>query len=158
MPLIYITGISGAGKSAVRTELLRRGFEAYGTDEDGIARWVDKVTGTITRRADAPDRTEAFTAQNDWKVEPDRVRALADHAKSDPVFLCGSVANEVEVWDLFTTVIHLSIDQATMRHRVASRTTNDFGKSPHELALMLGWHQTIDEDYARCGAINIDAT
>jgi dephospho-CoA kinase len=34
MALIYVIGASGAGKSTVRTELQRRGYMAYDTDED----------------------------------------------------------------------------------------------------------------------------
>lgn len=50
MPLIYVTGLPGTGKSAVLHELQVRGFEAHGTDEDGLA---DPVT--IQRR---PTRRE----------------------------------------------------------------------------------------------------
>jgi dephospho-CoA kinase len=46
--LIFVTGSSGAGKSTVREEFARRGFEAYDTDEHEIAQWRNKVTGQIT--------------------------------------------------------------------------------------------------------------
>jgi dephospho-CoA kinase len=45
MAFIYITGISGSGKSTVRSELIRRGYEAYGTDEDGLAAFYHHETG-----------------------------------------------------------------------------------------------------------------
>ena len=45
MGLIWVTGICGAGKSAVRGELRHRGYDAYGTDEDGMARWVKRLRG-----------------------------------------------------------------------------------------------------------------
>jgi dephospho-CoA kinase len=35
MGLIYVTGISGSGKSTVRAELRARGFFAHDVDEDG---------------------------------------------------------------------------------------------------------------------------
>ena len=50
MPLIWITGISGSGKSAVRRELRDRGYVAFGTDEDDLAHWIDTETGEVTRR------------------------------------------------------------------------------------------------------------
>jgi hypothetical protein len=41
VPLVYVTGISGAGKSAVCHELKRRGYEAHDTDEENNAVWVN---------------------------------------------------------------------------------------------------------------------
>jgi adenylate kinase family enzyme len=157
MSFILVTGISGAGKSTARKELIHRGYEVHGIDEDGIARWVNKLTGAVTGRVDASARSPGFTQGNDWMVDPECVRQLAQSAQDRPVFLCGAVANEIEVWNLFNTVVLLSIDEATMRDRVAQRTTNDFGKNPHELELMLKWRRTIDDDYRRYGAVIIDA-
>jgi hypothetical protein len=135
VPLIYVTGISCGGQSTVRAELQRRGFEACGTDEDGMAYWVNEVTGAITRAAGAEDRTEEFTARNERRVDPERIRDLADRGRADLILVCGSVGNEGDVWDLFAMVVHLAVDEATMRRRVATRTTNEFAKNPHELAL-----------------------
>jgi hypothetical protein len=137
---------------------MQRGYEAHDTDEDGIARFVNKITGAVVGRVDASRRTIEFTQANDWMVDPERVRLLAQRAEDRFVFLCGSVANEIEVWDLFSKVILLSIDEVTMRERVAKRTTSDFGKHAHELSLMLGWIKSVDDDYMRYGAIVIDAT
>lgn len=47
MPLIYITGVSGTGKSTVWAELKNRGIEAYDVDEDGLARWQNNKTRYI---------------------------------------------------------------------------------------------------------------
>ena len=41
MSLIYITGISGSGKSTVLRELAKQGYEAHGVDEEGYADWID---------------------------------------------------------------------------------------------------------------------
>ena len=55
VPLIYVTGISGAGKSAVCDELQRRGYEAHDTDREENAVWVNRKTGAVTARPAAPD-------------------------------------------------------------------------------------------------------
>jgi hypothetical protein len=157
MPLIFVTGNAGAGKSTVREELGRRGASAYDTDEDEIAQWTDKVTGEVTPLLAEAHRTPAFLAQNDWKADPERVRQLAEEGEQGPVFLCGSIGNEGEVWPFFEKVILLSIDKATMRHRPLTRTAHDFGTKPHELELVLAWNKAIDEHYLRRGAIMIDA-
>jgi broad-specificity NMP kinase len=156
--LIFVTGIAGAGKSTVRSELTRRGALAYDTDEDEIAQWTDKVTGKITPLLADLHRTPEFLDQNEWRSDPDRVRRLVEHSGGRTVFLCGSIGNEHEVWPLFEQVFLLSIDETTMRHRLVTRTTHDFGTRPHELELLLGWNRGIDDHYRRLGATVIDAT
>ncbi len=68
---------------------------------------------------------------------PTDVRQLAEEGEERAVFLCGSIGNEHEVWGLFEKVFLLSIDEATMRHRLLTRTAHDFGRRPHELELLL---------------------
>jgi adenylate kinase family enzyme len=156
--LILVTGISGVGKSTVREELARRGFAAFDTDEDEIAQWTHKVTGRITPLIAEAHRTPEFLASNEWRAEPERVRDLADENAGQNVFLCGAIGNEAEVWPLFDTVFCLSIDEVTLRHRLATRSTHNFGTKPHELELLLAWHEVIDDHYRGRGAIMIDAS
>lgn len=73
-------------------------------------------------------------------------------------FLCGSVENEVDVRDLFDRVVCLVADNATLRDRLVSRTTNKFGKHPEELAAALAWNSTVETRYRRLGATIIDGT
>src|SRR5690349_7464884 len=105
MPLIFVTGASAAGKSTVRAELDRRGFSAFDTDEDAIAQWRNKVTGALTPAAAEAHRDPEFIAQHDWIADPQRICELPDLARDRPVFLCGLVGNEDEVWTLFDKVI-----------------------------------------------------
>jgi len=156
--LIYVTGISGAGKSTVRGELARRGYRAFDTDEDEIAQWTHRVTGVVTPLLVEAHRTPEFLSENEWRAEPERVRRLADESAGHTVFLCGHVGNEDDVWSYFDEVLFLSIDQATMERRLATRTTHTFGTKPHELELLLAWHAVIDDYYMRRGAIMVDAS
>jgi thymidylate kinase len=68
------------------------------------------------------------------------------------------VANEIEFWDLFAAVIALDVDSGTLQRRLASRTSNDFGKSAHELAQVLSWHSDARAAYQRAGHLIVDAT
>ena len=124
MPSIFVTGISGAGKSTVREELCRRGLLAYDTDEHEIAQWRNKVTGEITPLIAEVHRTPEFLLQNDWSSDPERVRQLAEDDEERTVFLCGSVGNDEEVWHFFDKVFLLSIDEATMRHRLSDENSS----------------------------------
>ncbi len=88
----------------------------------------------------------------------ERVADLVVPARDATVFLAGSVPNELDVWDLFDAVICLVVDDATLAHRLATRTGNDFGKTPAVRDAVLGWNATAALDYRRFGATIIDAT
>lgn len=160
MPLIYITGISGSGKSAVRDELTKRGYEAHGTDEDGIAFFYNNETGeALTRRVTAKERTPEWRKLYTWKASRGKIAQLAEKAKDKPVFLCGTTSNDAdELWDLFDKKIALHIDETTLKDRILNRTGNDFGKNPNELAMLLEWQKTAQADYEKLGAAIVDAT
>jgi dephospho-CoA kinase len=159
MPLIYITGIPGSGKTTVRGELRRRGYQAFGTDEDQLAFYYDNQTGEpLKQSAPAAIRTPEWRLLHTWKVARAEVEKLQKKAKDGPVFLCGVVANDVtELWDLFDVVIALTIDEETLCYRITTRTNDDFGKPPHEFELLLNWQKTAREDYQQLGAIIVDA-
>src|SRR3954454_8904291 len=135
-----------------------RGYEAYAIDEDGFAGWVDQVTGEeYPGYPSSHERTLEFSERFAWKVSRARVAQLAADAADRPIFLCGAVANELEVLDLFPTVITLDVDVETLHRRLASRTNNDFGKSAHELAQIVAWHADDFAAYRRAGHIIVDA-
>lgn len=158
MSLIYITGISGSGKSTICKELKRRGYEAHDADGEGFNKWCDKETGKI---AGEYDRNKVDPKEWDkkysWNTSRIEVEKLAKSAINKLAFLCGVSANEEAVWDLFTKVICLSIDEATLRNRITTRTTNEFGKEPYEFEIVLEWYKTYSGDYLKKGALLVDA-
>ncbi|MEK7153454.1 MAG: AAA family ATPase [Patescibacteria group bacterium] len=158
MPLIYITGPSGAGKSTVRNELIKRGYEAHDTDEDGMSAWYDNQTLEPVERPEEKDRPADWYQKHDYRMSAERVEVLAERAKDRLIFLCGIPANDMELAGHYSKIICLVIDEETMKQRVATRDTNDFGKSPDELELMLYWHGKMLERYKGFGATMIDAT
>lgn len=158
MPLIYITGPSGAGKSTVRNELVKRGYEAHDTDEDGLSAWYDNQTLEPVEFPKPDDRPEGWFERHDFRLSAERLKELAEHAKTKLIFLCGIPANDNEFREYYDKIICLVIDEETMKRRVATRTTNGFGKSPDELKLMLYWHGKMLERYKEWGATMIDAS
>jgi hypothetical protein len=74
------------------------------------------------------------------------------------MFLRGSLGNEEELRDLFTKIYALYIDDETLTFRLATRTTNDWGKQPHELEQTLAHHQNAYKKYRQYGDEIIDAT
>jgi dephospho-CoA kinase len=158
MPLIYVTGLSGSGKSSIRRALQARGYTAYDIDEDGFKAWYHRQSGH--KAAIQPDwkDVDRNLKQIYWKkFERSKVEALAVRAQRETIFLCGTSPNDNEVWDLFDRVIHLSVSSETLRHRLAERTGNDYGKHPDDLKDLLKWNESQDELMQGLGAVVIDA-
>lgn len=153
--LIYVTGVPGAGKSAVRRELRRLGHVAVGTDEDGLASFFDAADRMVpaTRVVDSA----AWRSEHTWRIVPSRLDDLVGMVQDQRVFVCGSAANEGEVWDRFAAVVALIVDEATVHARLESRTGNNFGKSVDERAKVIGWLQGYEENFGGYGALIVDA-
>jgi dephospho-CoA kinase len=159
MPLIFVTGNSGTGKSTVCAELKARGYEACDSDFGGLSAWHDKKTGLpLEKNPPHAEKTPEFRSRHEYKVIRARIEELALRAKDKPVFLCGVFANENEVWDLFDKVIALTLDKETLLYRILNRTNNNFGKAEHERKEILGWHAENEAKYKKFGHIIIDAT
>lgn len=160
MALFYITGIAGTGKSTIWRELKARGYKAYDVDEDGFAKWHNDKTGYVHPKSSVKkeQRTPEFLQQHSWKVTRQEIQELSDLAESEPVFLCGVVANESEIRNIFTEIFALVIDEETLKYRLANRTDNDWGKQPHELEQTLSGMQFANDSYRQNGYTIIDAT
>ena len=155
MSLVWVTGSAGVGKSTVCALLKSRNKLAADADWDGFNHWVDRATGEV--KVDPPYPVPAgWLERFAWKIDRSEVQRLALRASDSTAFLCGSVENEVEVWDLFDLVVCLVADNDTIRQRLQTRTTNSFGKHPEELAAALEWNTTSEAIYRRLGAIIID--
>jgi hypothetical protein len=103
-----------------------------------------------------PRRDDDWFASNTYRLPPETVRRIAAGLGDTPGFLCGTVGNDNEIWDLFTAVISLSVDAETLRRRLTARA-NGFGSTDDELHRVLAWHATVDADNQRYGAILVDA-
>jgi hypothetical protein len=157
MGLIFVTGVCGAGKSAVRAELRLRGLAAVGTDEEQICAFHDE-TGRVAVPVEGEWRTPEWQQTHHWSMVPDRVDALARSARDETVFLCGTASNEYDFADRYGLVISLAIDEATLRERVTTRTDNDFGHLGHQLEAILSWRGPKQDNDMAMGAVAIDAT
>ena len=158
--MYLITGSSGTGKSQVCQNLKQKGYEAYDTDDDGLARWQHNNTRFIHPKSSVKSemRTAEFIAQHSWNVPKEYIEELVQKAEDHPIFICGSLGNEEELHDHFKTVFALYVDDDTLTERLAKRTTNDWGKQPHELEQTLRHHHEVYDKYRKLGDLIIDAT
>jgi len=156
MPLFSVTGLSGTGKSTINTELQSRGYESYDGDEDHLAAWYNSDTGQLVE-VDIEACTPDFLLHHSRDISREIVEALASKAEGKPVFLCGAHENEGELQDLFAGVFGLVLDEGLLTQRLATRTNNQWGKLPHELAYSLAFRERWSENCRKFGFITIDA-
>jgi dephospho-CoA kinase len=110
MTVVLVTGMSGTGKSAALAELDRRGHRVVDTD---YGEWVDET---------GPERL--------WRE--DRIRALLDEHEGGTLFVSGCVANQGAFYPRFDSVVLLSAPEDVILERVASRNTNEYGKTDEQ--------------------------
>jgi hypothetical protein len=155
VPLVWVTGNSGAGKSTVCALLKSRGELAADADWEGYNHWVDRTSGQVV--ADPPYPVPAGWLQRfAWRISRVEVEALVARTRGKTAFLCGSAENEAAVWDLFDLVVCVVVDNETLQDRLLTRTTNAFGKHPEELSAALASNDGVETTYRRLGATIID--
>ena len=155
--LVWVTGVPGSGKSAVCAILKEQGLRAVDADLEGVNCWVSRVTGERVDDRPHPLPTR-WREDYAWQVDIDMVRALAAELSDGVGFVAGTVENEADAWDLFDHVVCLVVDEETLRYRLATRTTNAFGKEPVELEMAVAANRGARDRYRRYGATIIDAT
>jgi len=158
MSLYLVTGSSATGKSTVCKLLKKMGYEAFDTDDDGLARWINKDTGYIHRKSSIKSyhRTKDFIENNIWSV-PQKVLIQLD-IKDKPVFICGSLGNEDKLINSFDKIFALYVDEDELIKRLLNRSNNDWGKQEHELEQTLRHHRRIYKEYRKRGNIIINGT
>src|SRR4051794_23048192 len=136
-----VEGLSGAGKSSVYEDLIRRGYKAISTD----------------RAWKCPAEPANGLPGRPINLMWDQQKAVRELESPEPevLFVCGSSHNRDRFLPYFTKIFNLRIDDDTMRRRLQERTNNEFGKQPEELELMLRLNRS---DEKPAGAIDVDAT
>lgn len=129
---ILITGMSGTGKSSALAELGRRGYRVVDTDDPG---WRDY-------RAHDEPRDELH--RGEWLWVEERITDLLDSDDGRSLFVQGTVRNQGRFYHRFDAVVLLSAPAEVIMDRVARRTTNDYGKSPVERAMILDDLATVE--------------
>jgi broad-specificity NMP kinase len=159
MLLIFITGMSGTGKTTVKDELIRRGYTTYDTDDYGLTVWINKQTGQpYESNSNIQYGTPEFYFAFLWTLQTDKVLEKAKHAESECVFMCGVPGNWREVMPMFDIVFCLALDNETLKHRLLNRTNNNYGKAPHELSDIMEWNRTMATEAEGLGAKVIDSS
>jgi len=151
-----IEGVSGAGKTAVATELQRRGYQAIHGDRE-LAYQGDPETG-LPMAPETGTPTVTWMSEH-WIWDAEKVKAYIADQDEAVTFFCGGSRNFSKFVDLLDGVFVLDADLDTMHRRIDERVAldpSDFGGKPEERELAARLHQTR-EDIPNNGVI-IDAT
>jgi len=117
--------MSGTGKSSLLDELAARGYRTADTDYG--------------------DYYQTVGGERLWREN--RINALLASAPDElpgVLFVQGTTRNQVLFYPRFDHIVLLSAPAEVLAERLATRTTNPYGKDPAELAETLEYLQTVE--------------
>ena len=94
----------------------------------------------------------------DWVWREDRIQDLLSTEDADVLFMSGCAANMVKFYSQFDHIVLLTAPAALIVDRLATRTTNSYGKRPEEVARVLGLLQTIEPALRRVAGHEVDTS
>jgi shikimate kinase len=148
MKRVLITGMSGTGKSTLIKELTARGYRAVDADEGGLSELV-----TVP-----DDEPTGLDPGQDWVWREDRIQDLLSADDADVLFLSGCSPNQGTFYPQFDHVVLLTAPPHLLVERLATRTTNPYGKRPEEAARVLSLQQTIEPLLRRGAGLVVDTS
>ncbi len=116
MKRIFITGMSGTGKTSVIEALRARGFTAIDTDYDN---WCE---------------FSILNGESEWLLREDRLHELLSMPLHSSLFISGCCSNQGKFYKYFDYKILFSAPLEVIFNRVAHRTSNPYGNNEKERA------------------------
>lgn len=134
---IFITGMSGTGKSTVISRLSQMGYRAVDLDEP---KW------------------SYYNEESDWIWREDQVKRLLDSEQDNLLFISGCPTNQVKFYPNFDLIILLSAPPEILVERLQSRTNNNYGKQQNELEEVLEYLETVEPRLRKIANHEINAS
>lgn len=151
MKRILLTGMSGTGKSTVICELAARGYKAVDADGDEFSWWVE-ITGDAGASVSPVDRNR------DWVWREDCIQDLLSTEDTEVLFVSGCAENMPKFFPQFDLIVLLSAPDSVIMERLRTRSTNQYGKRPDEVARVLSLVESVEPRLRRVAGYEIDTS
>jgi len=116
------------------------GYRAIDTDSDDWCEWVQIESG-----------------DPDWVWREDRIARLLDQDDPRSLFVSGCKTNQGKFHHRFDHIVLLTAPTAVILDRLATRTTNDYGKSAEERARIVRHIELVEPLLRSAADVEIDS-
>ncbi|QBD75820.1 shikimate kinase [Ktedonosporobacter rubrisoli] len=151
MKRILLTGMSGTGKSTLIRALAARGYKAVDADCDELSQWIevkDPMGAEVT----------PVDGNRDWVWREERMHHLLSTEDAEVLFVSGCAENMPQFFPRFDLIVLLSAPASIIVERLRSRTTNQYGKQPGEVARVLRLVESVEPRLRRAADYEIDTS
>ncbi len=125
MSKVLVTGMPGTGKSSALAELARCGYRVVDTDDPGWRAYRPY-----------PDSSDELH-RGEWLWVEEWITGLLDSDDARTLFVAGCVRNQSTFYGRFNAVVLLTAPADVILDRVDRRTTNTYGKTRLQRAMIL---------------------
>ena len=133
-----MTGMSGVGKSTALAELAKRGCQVVETDDAPWSEWSEAAGGYVWRE--------------------DLILELLSRDDGPALYVSGTVSNQGRFYSQFDAVVLLSAPVDVLLRRIETRTSNQYGKTAEERALILSQVAEVEPLLRATCTHELDAT
>ncbi|KOP65566.1 hypothetical protein AMS62_10135 [Bacillus sp. FJAT-18019] len=139
MAIIFVTGLSGVGKSSVIEQLKKEGYNVVDTDYGYIKEIKNEEIEEII-----------------WDEE--KIIQLLEKSKQSHLFISGTYSNQGKFYKHFDYVVLLKAELNVILDRITNRTSNNYGKSPKQRAKVIDSFENVLPLLEKGSDIIIDTT
>jgi len=120
MAIIFVTGLSGTGKSTVLEELKVLGYNVVDTDYG----YIKEEYGEMV-------------------LDEEKITNLFEEYRNSHLFIAGIYSNQGKFYEHFDYVVLLKVKLNVMLERINNRTSNNYGKSPEEVEKVIASYESV---------------